>query len=171
MSENRHGSYIDQIRAHWPSSRRALWTREVLSEFMFRDESKQFLATVGLPVGETWTLSFGPTHLTRLEDVNRAVVIGYDAHVPVCIRDAADDFIYCLHEEPEFMNSTVTELGIFLLLYSEYRIAVRGIDDEETALRMIDTVESEMRKQDPAALAKVEHYWPQVLDQMKIGNL
>src|SRR5262249_27406118 len=94
--------------------------------------------------------------------------------VPICLDESRGGRIVCCEStfprKTRFVNSGVRKFATFLATYRRYCLAVRG-KDEPTAKRLGATTQREMPRCEPAALARVAHFWSGIVEQMHQGLL
>jgi hypothetical protein len=162
-------------RAFW---RDALvpWPGDVVDKMGIPAEDAAYLREVGLPVGVDWSLVVNPPAPGARPSVcNDNPILALDGPVPICVehngRVIANEALAAI-EGPgkRLVNSNVRTFGQFLMLYEEYRVRVRNLDEEQ-AYRLIDEIELGMRDSDPAAMGQPNAYWPAIVEQMRAGLL
>lgn len=129
-----------------------------------------YLQDVGLPVNDEWTFRVErPMGHPRTE--MGFVVVALDGPTPICV-DPTRPMRVIAAEEAGLrpVNSTVAAFGRFLMHYQDYRMKVRGLN-EDAAMSLTGDVETRMNAADPAAMADKDFYWPTVVEQMRDGLL
>lgn len=165
-----------EVIQFWGKQNLIRWPRAVLDSTLLPEETKAYLAEVGLPLNVDWTMRFDldTRRISRWEKNKAYCIIGYDYLVPICLReDQQGCVVWADDEGPErFANKSVAALGEFLVLYQKYRLAVPGLgDDEDSVQNLIDETEGAMRSVDPVALAGPENVWSTIVEQMRDGML
>jgi hypothetical protein len=70
-----------------------------------------------------------------------------------------------------FMNTDIRRFGECLVLYQQYRLAVRTMDGEHKIQNLIAGTENAMRAIDPTAFADPNNWWAVIIEQMQGGSL
>lgn len=141
------------------------WSAAHLKGTIVPDATAEFLAEVGMPTGEDWTLEFAPTPAPSAD----RLIIGYDDEFPIFI--SQDGSIWC--EDPSAvrpMNSDVQKLAWCLTLYRRYRRQARSVDEDQAAA-LAQLTSKGFETCDPTAFEKVGSYWSLIAEQMIHGLL
>ncbi len=160
----------------WSKKNLARWTPAALEDVAIPPSAKDFLCNVGLPFREDWTLQFPakPKTPERLSKHPHLRQLGTDDPVPICVDERGGGQVVAVEDDVggkiRYVNSSVEAFGVFLALYQQYRIAVRGMDDDE-AEALIAQTEKKMRRADPHAFSGKNNYWPVIIEQMHHGLL
>jgi hypothetical protein len=146
------------------------WPKDVVGEMGLGELDALYLREVGLPVGVDWTLVVLPPQPgSRLPMHDGECIIAVEDPVPICVeRDGR--IVAAAPSGKLHVNANVRAFGAFLLLYQEYRLRVRGLNETESQ-QLITGTETKMRDVDPAAMQDSEAYWPVIVEQMKNGLL
>lgn len=139
------------------------WSAERLQELPA--EARDYLVNIGLPQDAEWNFRLGDLDAVD-EDL---VALLLDGPVPICVDPNGNVVAAEGPERVRFVNSSVPQLGGFLVLYERYRRSVVSLGDDE-AEALIASIEREMRSLDPAAM-RSEAYWDVVVEQMRDGLL
>ena len=162
--------------AFWGPNNLKRWPKAYVEDLRIANSSKQFLAHVGLPCNENWTLRFDcdAESLPRLARRPSFRRFGFDGAVPICLDEDFNGRVVAdeteINGEERMINSSVEHFGEFLVLYQQYRHSAR-IMSEDQVLALIPRIERRMREIDPDALHDPSSYWPLILEQMKQGLL
>src|SRR5687767_13432201 len=117
----------DEVVAFWGHDNLKRWPFGSLRDVAVPQSSKRFLAEVGLPYKEDWTLRFDPEadQLPPLPGRANYRLVGFDSTVPICLDEEGGGRVMAIETEiggPErFINSSVERFGQFLTLYQQYR--------------------------------------------------
>src|SRR5712691_11585156 len=166
----------EEIISFWGRDNLKRWSEANLRDVAIPRSSKSFLAEVGLPLAEKWTLRFDSKadQLPRLPNKSSCRRIGLDDVVPICLDEQHSGRIVAVEEgiggTERYINSSVESFGQCLVLYQQYRTAAR-VSTEEDVQKVIITTEEQMRKIDPTAFRDPDNWWPVIVEQMKQGLL
>lgn len=126
-------------------------------------EARNYLVDVGLPTDAEWNL-----RVANLEAIHEDLVaLLFDGPVPICVSPTGSVVAAEGPERVRFVNSSVPQLGRFLVLYEGYRRSVISLGDDE-AETLIASIEYQMKALDPRAMTS-EAYWNVIVEQMR-GN-
>lgn len=129
-----------------------------------------YLREVGLPVGIDWTLVVTPPlRGTRRPMHDGEWILAVDGPIPICVEHGGR----IVAAEPagkRHVNANVRAFGAFLVLYQEYRMRVRGLD-ESGSQELINDTKVKMRGADPTAMQDPDAYWSVIVEQMRDGML
>lgn len=166
----------EDIVQFWGRKNLRRWSEHQLRDVVIPKSSKSFLVNVGLPLHGDWSLSFDDEEagdLPRLPGRSGYRRIGFDIDVPIClderrrgcVLEAGQEFGY-----PErFFNSSVELFAECLMYYQQYRLAVETTNCDVRGT--IAATEMRMRKADPQAFEDVEHCWPVIMKEIRLGRL
>jgi hypothetical protein len=118
-------------------------------------------------------MRFGPVanDVPRLDRHPAYRVIGYDCEAPICLDEEHEGRVVSDPDGYErFANASVGLFAEYLVLYQQYRLAARNLD-EEAIQDVIAETERQMATLDPSALAGPECFWAVVIEQMRAGLL
>lgn len=166
----------EQIIAFWGAENLKRWPEDSVREVSIPESSKAFLAQVGMPFREKWTLRFDPAdcQLPRLPNHIYYRRLGFDDVVPICLDEQADGNVVALEREvggtERYINSGVEAFGECLVYYQQYRQAVRGISGLDQIEKLIAAGES-IYQTDPSAFEHPDNWWPLILEEMHQGLL
>lgn len=148
------------------------WPSDVVAKMGVTEEDAKYLINVGLPTGIDWNLSITPPAAGADPDrIAGMPVVALDGPVPLCVDTSAGGVVVAVENDDQRMvNSNIKRLGVFLMLFQDYRIRVRELDEDE-AVVLIDEIEQRMRECDPDGMRDGEWYWPVVVEQMRDGFL
>lgn len=163
----------NDILAFWGPGRLARWSPEALAATRLSPQAQRYLAEVGFPREVDWTMRFEAVegHVDHLPGLPGYYVIGHDDIASLCI-DARNGRVVSITPDGKerFVNSDVSQFGRFLVLYQQYRLAARHLDDT-AANRVIAETERAMRDCDQASFSDSECFWAAIVEQMKAGLL
>jgi len=160
----------------WGINNLKRWSEASLRDVGIPDSAKSFLAEVGLPFREDWTIRFEleADYLPRLPDRPTYRRIGFDYIVPICLDEANSGRVIAAEQEigrtERYVNSTVEHFGEFLTYYQQYR-QTGPVLPENQIKTLIDETERQMQTADPSAFSDPNNYWATIIEQMKDGFL
>lgn len=146
------------------------WPTDAIAVMGLGELDAVYLRDVGLPVGIDWTLVVTPPeHGARPPMHDGEWILALDGPVPLCVEHGGR----IVAAEPagkRHVNANVRAFGAFLVLYQEYRMRVRGLDESESQ-QLINDTEAKMRGADPTAMQDPDAYWSVIVEQMRDGLL
>jgi hypothetical protein len=165
----------EEMIQFWGEDSLVKWPRDLLARIDLPNDAKRFLAEVGLPCVSDWTMRFDLT-LDQMQQATiepRCFIIGYDYKCPILLdKQKRGSVISVEHGRNErFVNTDICRFGECLVLYQQYRLAVRAMDDEEKIQNLISNTENAMRAIDPTAFADANDWWAVIIEQMRSGLL
>jgi SUKH-4 immunity protein len=114
----------------WHQSSVVCWEGRALEKISISAESKRFLKEVGLPQLSDWNLRFDTSVSWATPHL---LSIGFDDPNPICLESGGTPEAVVVREEPHgrirFINTSVARFGCFLVLYQQYRLQVRDLDE------------------------------------------
>lgn len=163
----------EAIRAFWGDDRLVRWPPASLDFLPISAESKQFLASVGLPNDPDFSVLFVPApHVGPFP--------GHSAHrMPIGHLDQLPSKQFCIDGERQgavlevdvlgnvggcFVNTGVEQLARFVTLLAMLRNDAASADDRRLALRLEETL-CQMRLIDPQAMSEASHWWPSYFEE------
>jgi hypothetical protein len=147
------------------------WPEDVVDRMSLSQPNAEYLRGVGLPVGVEWSFRVAAPHAGESPTMAAGfpAIADHDGVVPICVDPRTAHVVAIEDETHRFVNSDIPRFGTFLMLFRNYCLRVKDLD-EEAAQRVIDQVENDMTQIDSAAM-QPESYWPVVVEQMRDGLL
>jgi hypothetical protein len=150
------------------------WSEAVVNPLAIPESSKTFLVEVGLPrpSDPLWIYRFDDGQQTpaRMPENINQVRIGSRPR-PVCLDEGNCGVVvmpYLKRDMERFVNSTVEQLGAFLVLLQRLQKEPLYAENERA---IASIMEAEMRKTDAAAFQDDTCYWSVVIEEMRYSFL
>jgi hypothetical protein len=146
------------------------WPEDVVARMELSAEDADYLRSVGLPTGVDWNLTIAPPGQgSEPQRAEGMPVLAFDGPVPICV-DRALGCVVAVDPALRIVNSTVRRFGAFLMIYQDYRLRVRGLEDAD-AEGLIVEIEQRMSEADSEAMRVPKAYWRLAIEQMREGFL
>ncbi|TCS93245.1 SUKH-4 family immunity protein [Hazenella coriacea] len=163
---------LKEITGFWGESLEKIH-HKTIDKFPLSEETKLFLTSIGLPVQDDFFISFyGNDQILELAYESKQIVsIGDDFGTKICIEPDSDQII-SIDEQAEyptrFVNSSITNLLQFMMIYKKKLPALKDATDEE-ACKIVDQINKEYKRIDSKAIENEENWWSIILEQTELG--
>lgn len=172
FSEEGNQVQHDDLELKYWGDQLTTWPKEWTDHVNLPDAARDYLHNVGLPAGQDWNLEILPaSQPVRIRD--GLVELIHDGPVPLCVDEENGGRVVAVEEEgarERLVNSDVVCLGRFLMLYQQYRVAVRNVSGDEAETLIASTLTA-MQSADPSAMSQKDNYWMVIVEQMRDGLL
>ena len=146
------------------------WSEAVVKSLAIPETSRTFLVEVGLPrpSDPLWIYQFedGQQIPARMPENINHVRIGSRPR-PICLDEGNCGVVVMPHlkrDMERFVNSTVEQLGVFLVLLQRLQKDPLYAENERA---IVSIMEAEMRKTDAPAFQDDTCYWSVVVEEMR----
>jgi hypothetical protein len=146
----------------------------LLSNQSLSKETKDFLASIGLPVKSEFLKDLSLCFYDYIEQIcindSNYIIIGDDYGTKICIKEKTDEVVSVdiETENIRFINSGIKSFVDFLQIYFTKRPELVGADDKE-AVEIINSIKDSFNKLDAAALSNEDNWWAVILEQNEQG--
>lgn len=143
-----------------------IWEKLDIESLGLQDKDIKYLCEHGLEVG-----NFGCVDVYPEFEFNKGIVLGYDSDVPLVCSENGDGIFSLEEGVNRFVNTSVERFYLTIKRFKLYCEQVEDVDDEEEALKIVNSTISDMKDIDEPAWSNDTNYWPIIGQQMIEGNL
>lgn len=142
------------------------WKKTDIESLDLQDKDVEYLSTHGLETG-----NYGCVDVYPEFEFNKGIVLAYDSDIPIICSENGDGVFSLENSLNRFVNTSAEQFVLTMKRFKQYCEQVQNVEDEEEALKIVNSAILDMKEIDESAWASNINYWPIVGQQMVEGNL
>jgi hypothetical protein len=143
-----------------------VWVKSDIENLGLQPGDIEYLSKYGIESGNYGCIEVFPDF-----ELNKGIVLAFDSDVPIVCSEKGDGVFSFEENVDRFVNSSVEKFYLTIKRFKLYCEQVEDIEDENEALKVVNSAIDDMKEINETAWLSANNYWPIIGQQMEEGNL